>query len=133
VAAKEHAEGLKLYLSVAEKDRLEKLQAPNAVYMPHTNAPEQTVQLFEKLLPYAIVLNVEKEWAKQFEHLYTQQPDWYQGNYTAFNTGYLVGALSGGFSAAVSSSFAPPSSSSGSGFSGGFSGGGGGGGGGGGW
>jgi uncharacterized membrane protein len=127
-------EGLKLYLQTAEADRIKMLQGPNAAYAANHNEPTRSVDLFEKLLPYAMVLGVEKEWAKQFEGLYTQPPDWYAGNYTAFSTGYLVGSLNSGFAGAVNSSFAAPSGSSSSGFGGGgFSGGGGGGGGGGGW
>ena len=133
VAANEHAKGLKLYLSVAEKDRLKMLQSPDAPYIARTNAPAQTVELFEKLLPYAIALQVEKQWAKKFENIYASPPDWYVGNYAAFNAGYLVGSLGSGFNSAMVSSFTPPHSASGSGFGGGFSGGGGGGGGGGGW
>ncbi len=134
VAANEHILGLKLYLEVAEKDRLNMLQGPDARYAPRTDAPSQTIELFEKLLPYAIALKVEKRWAKKFEHIYTSPPDWYAGNYTAFSAGYLVGSLGSGFNTAMVSSFSPPRSASGSGFGGGgFAGGGGGGGGGGGW
>jgi uncharacterized membrane protein YgcG len=133
VAAKEHILGLKLYLEVAQKDRIAMLQSPNAPYAPPSDGPARTVELFEKLLPYAIVLQVEQQWAKKFKDIYATPPDWYAGNYTAFSTGYLVGMLSDGFAPAVNTSFAAPSSSSGSGFGGGFAGGGGGGGGGGGW
>jgi uncharacterized membrane protein len=94
---------------------------------------EAKVKLFEKLLPYAMLFGLEKDWAKQFESIYVSAPDWYQGgNWSAFNTGYLVGSLSD-FNDFASTNFASPSSSSGSGFSGGGAGGGGGGGGGGGW
>ncbi len=134
VVANEHILGLKLYLKVAEKDRIKMLQSPDAPYAPKSDAPRQTVDLFEKLLPYAIVLGVEKEWAGKFKDIYTSPPDWYAGNYAAFNAGYLVGSLGGGFSSSLGASFGSASSSSGSGFGGGgFSGGGGGGGGGGGW
>jgi uncharacterized membrane protein YgcG len=135
VAAKEHLLGLKMYLEVAEKDRLEKLQSPSAPYAPATSEPVKTVELFEKLLPYAVVLGVEKEWAKQFESLYTSPPDWYSGNWGTFNAVVLASSISSGIGSAVGTSFSSPSSSSGSGFSGGggFAGGGGGGGGGGGW
>lgn len=133
VAAEEHIKGLKLYLQVAEKDRIKMLQSPDAPYAPKADEPAHTVELFEKLLPYAVVLGVENEWAKKFEGIYASPPDWYGGNFTAFNAGYLVGSLGGGFSGAMSTSFSPPRSSSGSGFGGGFAGGGGGGGGGGGW
>ncbi len=67
VDAKEHAEGLKMYLEVAEKDRLKKLQGPDAAYAPKTAGPKKTVELFEKLLPYAMVLGVEKQWAEQVQ------------------------------------------------------------------
>ncbi len=133
VAANEQAQGLKMYLNIAEKDRLNMLQSPDAPYMPKTNAPEQTIDLFEKMLPYAIVLKVEKEWAKKFEDMYHTPPSWYSGNYTAFSTGYLVGSLGGGFGNAVATGFGVSGNASGSGFGGGFAGGGGGGGGGGGW
>jgi uncharacterized membrane protein len=95
-------------------------------------SPEAKVKLFEKLLPYAMLFGLEKDWAKQFDDIYTNPPGWYQGNWSAFNAGYLVGSLND-FNAASATSFASPSSSSGSGFSGGAAGGGGGGGGGGGW
>lgn len=134
VAAKEHILGLKLYMEVAEKDRLKMLQSPDARYAEKTDAPSQTVELFEKLLPYAIALQVEQQWAQKFENIYKSPPDWYVGNYAAFTAGYLVGSLNSGFAPAVNSSFSAPRSSGSSGFGGGgFAGGGGGGGGGGGW
>ena len=131
VDAKDALEGLKLYMNTAEKDRIAMLQSANAPYASKTDAPQQTVELFEKLLPFAMILGVEKTWAKQFESIYTTPPDWYAGNWTAFNAGYLVTSLNGSMSA-MNTSFAAPGSA-GSGAGGGFSGGGGGGGGGGGW
>jgi uncharacterized membrane protein YgcG len=134
VAAKEHIEGLKLYIDTAEKDRINKLQAPNAANAAPSAEPAKTVELFEKLLPYAMILGIEKQWAKQFESLYTSPPDWYAGNWTAFNASYLAASLNDGVGSAVNTAFTPPSSSGSSGMGGGgFSGGGGGGGGGGGW
>ena len=134
VAAKEHVEGLKLYLNVAEKDRIEKLQAPNAKYADKSDAPVKTVELFEKLLPYAMVLGVEQQWSKQFEDLYKTPPEWYSGNTRTFSTVYLTSHINDGIGSAVNTAFTSPSSSGGSGSGGGgFSGGGGGGGGGGGW
>jgi hypothetical protein len=133
VAAKEHILGLKMYLEVAEKDRIAKLQSPDAPYGENHAEPSHTVELFEKLLPYAIVLQVEQKWAAKFNDIYAAPPDWYVGNYTAFNAGYLVGSLNSGFTTAVNSSFSSPSGSGGSGFGGGGFAGGGGGGGGGGW
>lgn len=130
-AANDQIEGLKLYLGTAEADRIKMLQSPDAPYAPKTSEPEKTVDLFEKLLPYAMVLGVEKQWAKEFESLYTKQPDWYSGNFATFNAVYFANSLSNA-TAAMQTNFAP-SGSSGTGGGGGFSGGGSGGGGGGGW
>ncbi len=118
--------GLKMYLSVAEKERLK-----------FFNAPDKTPKRFEALLPYAMVLGVEKEWAKQFEGIYTTPPSWYHDPYGgAFNAIYFASALHD-FRQTSNSTFAsqPRSSASGggSGFGGGGSGGGFGGGGGGSW
>lgn len=130
---KDKIEGLKLYLKVAEADRLKKMQSPSAPYASNATQPKRTAELFEKLLPYAIVLGAEKDWAKQFEGIYTEPPDWYGGNWSTFNMVYFSSSLSDGVNA-MSSNFSPPSSSGSSGAGGGgFSGGGGGGGGGGGW
>ncbi len=120
VAAKEHLLGLKEYLQIAEKDRLE-----------FHNAPEKRPEVFERLLPYAMVLGVSAIWAKEFEDMYLVQPSWYSGpSGSAFNAAVLSSALSDFSSHASSSMTAMPSSGSGG---GGSSGGGGGGGGGGSW
>jgi uncharacterized membrane protein YgcG len=132
VDARDYILGLKEYLSVAEKDRIK-----------FHNAPEKNPQQFEKLLPYAMVLGVENEWAKQFEGIYENgQPAWYSDSTGAhFNSFGLVNNLNGFSSMASTNLVSTPStaSSGGSGFSGGgfggggFSGGGFGGGGGGSW
>ncbi|MFZ5451015.1 MAG: DUF2207 domain-containing protein [Thermodesulfobacteriota bacterium] len=123
-------EGFKLYLSVAEKERLNLL-----------NPPERTPELFEKYLPYALALDVENEWSEQFATVLAQAgadgqgytPTWYYGgSYHDVGSSRFVSNLGGAFAGAISSSATAPGSSSGSG-GGGFSGGGGGGGGGGGW
>ena len=122
-------EGFKLYLSVAEKERLNIL-----------NPPEKTPELFEKYLPYALALDVEHEWSEQFATVLAASavggryhPNWYSGNSwrTAGMRG-LTSSLGSSLTGAISSSSTAPGSSSGSG-GGGSSGGGGGGGGGGGW
>jgi hypothetical protein len=133
VAAKEQFLGLKMYLETAESERLKKLQGPNAAYAHNAHEPKRTVELFEKLLPYAMVLGVEKQWANQFDHIYRTPPDWYSGHWTTFNAVYLTSALNSGIQPAVNTAFSPASNSGSSGFSGGSAGGGGGGGGGGGW
>ncbi|MEA3273092.1 MAG: DUF2207 domain-containing protein, partial [Patescibacteria group bacterium] len=83
VKAKEDILGLKEYLSVAEADRIK-----------FHNAPEKKPKTFEKLLPYAMVLSVENEWAKQFEDIYKTPPDWYEGgDLHAFSALYLANSL----------------------------------------
>ncbi len=125
-AAREAVQGLKLYLSVAEKDRI-----------AFHDAPEKSQGVFEKFLPYAIALGVEKQWVKVFEGITLAPPTWYSDpTMSAFNAGIFATHMSA-FSSASGSSLtsspsAAPGSSSGSG-GGGFSGGGGGGGGGGSW
>ncbi|HSW99617.1 MAG TPA: DUF2207 domain-containing protein [Patescibacteria group bacterium] len=132
VAANDHIKGLKMYLQVAEAERIKMLQSPNAPYAAKATGPTRTVELFEKLLPYAMVLGVEQQWAKQFEDIYRTPPDWYSGNWNTFSVLYFTSSLTSGIGNSVDTAFASPSSSSSSGFGGG-AGGGGGGGGGGGW
>ncbi|MGB5750273.1 MAG: DUF2207 domain-containing protein [Desulfobacterales bacterium] len=122
-------DGFKLFLSVAEKDRLNFL-----------NPPDRTPELFERYLPYALALDVEQEWSEQFAGVlaaaanggnYT--PAWYSGNnWQSWNTVGFASNLGTSLPGAISSASTAPGSSSGSG-GGGSSGGGGGGGGGSGW
>lgn len=123
VSTKEHILGLKQYLAVAEKDRLD-----------FHNAPEKNPEVFEKFLPYAIVLRVEKEWAKQFAGIYDREPAWFSGpDRTGFNALILADSLRS-FTTKTNATLAVSAAAGGSGFSGGgFSGGGFGGGGGGSW
>ena len=125
VLLKEKILGLKNYLTVAEKDRLE-----------FHNAPEKSPEQFEKLLPYAIALSVEKKWAKQFEGVYNTSPTWYEDSrgFNNFTAVYFVDSLND-FRTDFNSSVVTSAAASGSsGFGGGgFSGGGFGGGGGGSW
>lgn len=123
VLAKEKIMGLKLYLTVAEKDRLN-----------FHNAPEKNAEHFEKLLPYAIALGVETKWAQQFEGLAANPPRWYSDyNMTAFSYLALTHSL-GGFKTVAATTLGATASHGGSGLGGGgFSGGGFGGGGGGSW
>jgi uncharacterized membrane protein YgcG len=135
VTTRDYLLGLEVYIKMAEAERLRYLQSPQGAEKRRIdpNDPKQQVKLFEDLLPYAMLFGQEKEWAKQFQSLYTEAPSWYNSTSGTFNAIYLADAL-GGFSSANATAFSAPSSSSSSGFGGGgFSGGGGGGGGGGGW
>ena len=121
--------GFEWFLKVTETERLK-----------FHNAPAKSPQQFEKLLPYAMVLNVEKEWAKRFIGIDQILPSWFEGQPgTVFTAIYLTSALNSFSSSVNQSMVSAPSKSStagfgGSGFGGGgFSGGGFGGGGGGSW
>jgi uncharacterized membrane protein len=97
----------------------------------------KTPEMFEKFLPFAMALGVEKNWSKAFQGIYTQPPQWYQGG--SYGPGFypylFVNNLNAMSVQAGSVMSAAPRSSGGSGFGGGggFSGGGFGGGGGGGF
>ena len=129
-------EGLKLYLSVAERER-----------MNLAGAPDMSPTRYETLLPYAVALGVEKPWSEAFQTWLVAAaatgaaagahyaPSWYHGR--SFDTDHFGQSMSdtvNAMSQSFTSSLPTPKSSS-SGFSGGGGGvgGGGGGGGGGGW
>ena len=117
--------GLKHFIEVAEKDRLEMLVHDDPTY-------------FYKILPYAYVLNVSDVWSKKFESIAIEQPSWYAGPNTHFNTFLFMNSFNRTLSSMnqVMTTIPQRSGSGGGGFSGGgggFSGGGFGGGGGGSW
>lgn len=117
--------GLKTFITLAEKDKLEMLVAQDPEY-------------FYKVLPYAYVLNVSDVWSKKFESIAMPAPSWYVGpNYmNSYLFMHTLNHTMSHLSTAMTS--APVKSGSGGGSfggggGGGFSGGGFGGGGGGGW
>jgi uncharacterized membrane protein YgcG len=110
----------------------------NHVESDRFNRTIKTPEMFEKFLPFAMALGVEKNWSKAFQGIMTQPPDWYRGSYgPSFYPMMFIGDLNYMSSRASSVMASAPRSSSGSGFGGGggggFSGGGFGGGGGGGF
>lgn len=139
LALKRYLSGLKDYIKVGEQERIKMLQSPEGAekvseIAEDANDPSQRVVLYEKVLPYAVLFNQEKEWSKQLGQYYEktgQQPDWYTGR-TAFNAAAFSSAMNT-FATSTSTYGGASSSSSGGSSGGGFSGGGGGGGGGGGW
>ncbi|MGW4927663.1 DUF2207 family protein [Agromyces sp. NPDC004153] len=163
---RDHLEGLRLYIRLAEADRLRVLQSPSGalrVERPPASSlaaaaasasrastdaatatatatatapldPAVVLKLNERLLPYAVLFGLEREWSRVLADLYEargEEPTWYSGR-SGFNAGSFGIAVSS-FSSASSTSWSGSSSnSSSSGSSGGGSSGGGGGGGGGG-
>lgn len=135
VAVRDYLHGLKMYMQLAEGDRIRALQSPQGAAKTPVDAHNsaQLVHVYERLLPYAVLFGIEKEWVKEFAVLYQQPPEWYVGDWKTFNAVVLASSISD-FRSTAAASFASPTDSSSSGFSsGGASGGGGGGGGGGGW
>ena len=131
--------GMRLYLTVAEEDRIRMLQSPTGAERVNYGDKQEVVKLYEQLLPYAILFGVEDEWSKVLALQYgsiSAAPNWYVSD-RAFSYLYFAESFQG-LSQAVSASTTPIPVSSGGGssfggsFGGGFSGGGGGGGGGGG-
>ncbi|KGJ79773.1 hypothetical protein GY21_03710 [Cryobacterium roopkundense] len=141
---RDYLKGVKLYIGLAEADRLRVLQSPGgALRSPYRQEaggrpdadPVQVVKVSERVLPLAVLFGQEKEWSGVLGHYYEQagtQPDWYVGT-NAFSALYFASAVSG-FAATTTASWSGSAASSGSSGSGGggSSGGGGGGGGGGG-
>jgi uncharacterized membrane protein len=123
MTALENTLGFEDFLQHVESDRIARI--------------EKTPALFEKYLPFAMALGVEKKWVGAFGDICKQPPSWYQGGVYGNNFVplYFVASLNS-MTAQTSSvmSSAPRSAGGGSGFGGGgFSGGGMGGGGGGGF
>jgi uncharacterized membrane protein len=59
--------GFEQFLGRVEKDQIARL--------------EKSPDLFEKYLPYAMALHVEKKWVQAFSGIALQPPQWYQGGY----------------------------------------------------
>ncbi|WP_181397309.1 DUF2207 family protein [Cryobacterium arcticum] len=165
VEQRDYLTGMKVYLDLAEADRFRMLQSPDGALrvtvprsVPGAAGPGaeagaaatgidtvELVKLYEKLLPFAVLWGVEREWAAELAVYYEQStaaPDWFLSQ-NAFSGLYLASALNNLVNSVHTTQTPtppPPSTWSNSGggsfsggsFGGGFSGGGGGGGGGGG-
>ena len=129
---KEYLLGLKMYMKMAEADRLKYLQSVEGAERIISNEGGAKVKLYEKLMPYASIFGIEKSWNRVLEVEYGDYtPDWYVGQ-GAFNAMAFSSTMNN--ISSTMNSYSSSTGSSGSGFSGGSAGGGGGwGGGGGGW
>ena len=118
--------GFGMYLSAAEEEQLK-----------FFNSPKMNPEIFEKFLPFAMVLGADKIWGEKFDNMLksasiqntTYNSSWYSGSH--LSPALFSSSLNSSFSHSIQSASTPPSSSGSGG--GGSSGGGGGGGGGGGW
>ncbi len=101
--------GFQEFLNRAEKDRLERTGDKD---------------LFSKFLPYAIALDVADNWAKAFEGIYQDPPQWYVSpggfrTFSPYSFSHSIGSMTSDLGSAM---FSAPRSSGvggGSGFSGG--------------
>jgi uncharacterized membrane protein YgcG len=128
--ARDHLAGLKVFIEWAEADRIRMLQSPVGAERVSVDVddPRQMLDLYEKLLPYAVVFGQEKDWAQQLAVLYGagNSPGWYVGTGS-----FDASSFSSGISTLSTTSSSSSSTSGGSGGGGSAGGGGGGGGGGG--
>ncbi len=117
----EHILGFRDFLNRVESDHFKRM----------IDSPEA----FERYLPHAMALQVDKKWARAFDDIYREPPDWYTSHSgRPFRPSTLSANLSAMTARAGSTMASQPRSSGGSGVGGGgFSGGGFGGGGGGGF
>jgi hypothetical protein len=127
----DQVEGFKLFLTSVEGDRLNR-----------ATPPQNTPEVFEKFLPYALALDVEQDWANKFSGILSvagtqpgssgpaYTPSFYSGSsWSSFSGAGFASTFGSALTSAISSSSSAPGSSGGGG-SGGSGGGGGGGGGG---
>ncbi|HKU14721.1 MAG TPA: DUF2207 domain-containing protein, partial [Steroidobacteraceae bacterium] len=104
----DEVEGLKLYLSVAERDELARMTTQNA-------APPLDDKRYEMLLPYAVALEVEDAWTKKFTAAAgvagaaeaTRRIGWYHGGNVS-DLGSLSRAVGSSLTSQIASSATPP-------------------------
>jgi hypothetical protein len=96
--------GFEEFLSRVESDRFERVI--------------RTPDLFERYLPYAMALGVERVWARAFQDIYKQPPEWYRGSdVRGFRTATLADRLNTMSRQTATAMASAPRSSGGSGFS----------------
>jgi uncharacterized membrane protein YgcG len=128
----DYLKGLKMYIGLAEVDRIKVLQSPSGAEKVPVNTDDSAnmVVLYERVLPYAVLFGQEKEWLKQLGVYYESAqstPGWYSGT-SAFNAASFASSVGSFASYSNSSSSSSSSGAGGGGSSGGGGGGGGGGG-----
>lgn len=104
--------GFKEFLQRTDKDKIQKAEQQD---------------IFEKMLPYAICLGMSTVWAKKFNGLYVQPPQWFAGDYSGvFLYNHFIHDLDRSINTMGNTFYSSPQTvSSSGGFSGGgFSGGG---------
>ncbi|MGO1255071.1 DUF2207 domain-containing protein [Microbacterium gubbeenense] len=127
--ARDHLRGLEMFMSWAEADRIRMLQSPAGAERRPIDVDDdaQMLDLYEKLLPFAVIFRIEMTWAELLATRYhDDSPYWYAGSGSFSASSFSSSMYS------LTTSTSSSSSSSGGSTGGGSAGGGGGGGGGGG-
>ncbi len=106
--------GLKKYIEVAERRRIEEMLFENPNY-------------FSEMLPYAYIFGLENEWFKKVEGLMNIKPNWYKGDFSTKSLKTFSNNFYGSTRPSVLNGGVTRTSSRGGGSSGGGGGGGGGG------
>jgi uncharacterized membrane protein YgcG len=132
VELRDYLLGLNEYIRLAEADRLTYLQSPQGAERTPVDptSADQVLKLNERLLPYAILFGLEKQWTAELGRYYEEtgtQPGWYSGS-SPFNAVIFATGISS-LSTSVASSYSASTGGSAGGASSGGGGGGGGGGG----
>jgi uncharacterized membrane protein YgcG len=97
MAWRDYLEGMRVYLTLAEQERFRMLQSPDGAERIDIGDTKQIIKLYEKLLPFAVIWGVEKEWAKELEVRVAAEgvtPEWFTGR-AGFSAIALTTALNG--------------------------------------
>lgn len=79
-ARREHLDGLRQYMAVAEADRIRALQSPRSADLlalseetrAELGTPAGRFRLHERLLPYAVIFGIEREWMSHLRVAYSE-------------------------------------------------------------
>lgn len=77
-----YLKGMKMYIELAEKDRLDFLQSPKGAGLKPSEIEGRTVvKLYEEVLPWAILLGLHNQWNAVLNNLYVKDsaPVWFVG------------------------------------------------------
>jgi uncharacterized membrane protein YgcG len=78
----DYLKGMKMYIELAEKDRLDFLQSPKGASLTPSQVEGRNVlKLYEEVLPWAILLGLHKQWNGVLNNLYEKDttPVWFVG------------------------------------------------------
>jgi hypothetical protein len=64
-AINDHLLGMRDYMQLAEADRIQMLQSPEGAERVDVDDQAQLVKLYERLLPYAVIFGIEREWSEE--------------------------------------------------------------------